>query len=769
MKIPRSGLRGLALKEAAPDLLRTINLVRAAVEAKINGGAGPGAERKWFEVEAIYEDRVVVSLDGRAWSYPYTVAEGAVSLQDPQEVIETYVPLKEGAPLESELRLVEAEGEPAGVAWDAVLIRAGVSLNHVYYPAAVLREAAPRFEGVRVCIKSDGEHIKGADRDIRGVVGWIEAPRFVEGAGADSGHVEGRLRLPGLPEHTRSLLVAAVKAGRQDVAGLSIDARGRGSLQMREGKRVKAASSIDKVDSLDLIVEPGAGGRLIRLVESAPFQPGDSTMLREKILRFVEAKAPAVYAKLNPETVSDEDLEAAYREAMKADLAPAPARVAAGGNAIAEAEERIRMIEARSLARGAIDASALPQPAKDRLQRTFASRERFVEADVTAAIAEERDYLARFVESGRVQMDAFPGVEVENRRTKIGEMLDAFFDPAHKDHRSVQSFRECYVEMTGDRRVTGRLQDCDQSRMRESMGFREAAMTTSTYAEVLGDSITRRMVADYRTPSQYDVWREIASVTSVNDFRTQHRTRWGGFGDLPAVAQGADYVDAAIPSDEEATYGIGKTGRLAIVTMEMIRNDDVGLIRQLPIKISRAAKRTLSKFVLDFIRTNPVIYDTLALFHATHGNLGSAALSAASWSAAQLAVKKQTEADSGDRLGIPLRNLLVPSDLEEAAHDLFKQRGTNQDQSFIQTLAPKIIPVWYWTDATDWAATCDKMDIPFIEVGFLDGNEEPELFVQDSPTVGSLFSADKITYKVRHIYGGAVVDFRGGYKAVVVG
>jgi len=41
--------------------------------------------------------------------------------------------------------------------------------------------------------------------------------------------------------------------------------------------------------------------------------------------------------------------------------------------------------------------------------------------------------------------------------------------------------------------------------------------------------------------------------------------------------------------------------------------------------------------------------------------------------------------------------------------------------------------------------------------------------VQDNPTVGSLFASDKITYKIRHIYGGAVTDFRGLYKAVVAG
>ena len=85
----------------------------------------------------------------------------------------------------------------------------------------------------------------------------------------------------------------------------------------------------------------------------------------------------------------------------------------------------------------------------------------------------------------------------------------------------------------------------------------------------------------------------------------------------------------------------------------------------------------------------------------------------------------------------------------------------------MQALTMNIIPVWYWTDANDWVTVADPADIPGVEVGFLDGKEEPELFVQDSPTSGSMFSADKLTYKVRHIYGGAVCDFRCATKAVV--
>ncbi|GBG03904.1 hypothetical protein AZSI13_32310 [Azospira sp. I13] len=769
---PPAGLRGIALREAAPDHMRVISIVRAALDAKINANKGPSAERKWFELEAVYGDKVVIAIDGKTWSYAYTLDGGMVTLEEPVEVMETFIPMKESTPLQ----MKEAEGQPAGVEFKAVIIRAGLSSSNVLYPETLLKEATPLFDGVRIYAMSDEEHIKGkGGRDVRKMVGWVKSPRFVEANGNEPARIEADIRLPGLPENTRALIVDAMAEGMTDLLGLSIDARGAGATRMLEGKRVKEAKSITQVDSVDLIVEPGAGGRLIRLVESAPTpnthqSQEDSDMnLREKMLRLVEAKNPQAYAKLNPETATDDEIELAYREALVLDASQQ--RQTATLDAVAQAEERIRMVEARAQARDAIAASTLPQPAKDRLQRDFAARERFVEADVATAINAEREYLARFVEGNRVRMDHFTDIQVGDRSVQIAGMLDAFFDPAHQDHRNVQSFRECYVEITGDRRVTGRLEDCDRSRMRESLGgrFAEAAMDSTTFALALGDSITRRMLADYRAQSQYDVWRLVANVVPLTDFRTQERTRWGGFGDLPAVAEGADYQDGGIPDDEAATYKAAKSGRLARVTMEMVRNDDVGLIRQIPTKLSRAAKRTLAKFVLDMMRANPTIYDGKALFHVDHGNLGTAALSSTAWSAARNAMMAQLEAGSNDRLGIPPKFLLVSAAQEEGAFELFKNRGTSNDQSFIQTQAPNIVPVWYWTDANDWVAMADKLDIPGIEVGFLDGNEEPEIFVQDNPSVGSLFANDSITYKIRHIYGGAVTDFRGAYKAVVAG
>ena len=495
--------------------------------------------------------------------------------------------------------------------------------------------------------------------------------------------------------------------------------------------------------------------------------------MKEKMLARIKALSPAIFAKINAATITDEELETRYSEAVaeaeSVRLTEAARATAAAGTGLTQAQvdEQIRMVEARAYVRTALATSKLPDAAQERVAAGFKDRASFKEADVDAAIKAERTYVARFSESGRVQVDGSGDIVVEDRSKKIALMLDAFFDPAHKDHRSAQSFKECYIEITGDRRITGRLVDMDMSRLREAVGeqFRESLDSTS-FAYVLGDSITRRLIADYNTPNQYDIWQPLVSRVPVTDFRTQHRTRFGGYGDLPAVAQGEPYANLSSPSDEEATYSISKRGGTEDVTLEMIANDDVGAIRLIPTKLGRAAKRTLAKFVLDFIRTNPTLYDAVAFFHATHGNLGSSALDATQLAAARLRMLKQTEAGSSDRLGIPPKNLIVPVDLQETAVNLFN-RNTNLDKTFVNAMTLNIIPVWYWTDTNDWAIGADPMDLPSIEIGFFNGSEEPEVFVQDNPTFGSVFTNDKITWKIRHIYGGQVVNYRGYDKSVV--
>lgn len=761
-QIPAAGLltpEAIRIAEAAAtEFSAVMGLVRDALAAKL------GVDRWMVSVLAMYPDRVIATRDSRAYAYPWSLAEdNTCTIGDPAEVTQQWQPVRMAeARANGEVFLEAKDGE--GLQWEVTLIRAGASINGNYYTDAVLREAAPLFDGVKVFAKADAEHIAGSAKDVRNIVGWVADPRFVEGAGADAGELRGTLHLVESAP-IRGPLVDAWKRGKRDLMGLSIDADAKARRRSSGGKTFREATQFTRIRSVDVIVEPSAGGAFVRLIEATQ----ESDPMRERLIAKIK-QAPKTAAKSGDlDALNDQQLEEAFTEAV-AEIAAATAKAdrADGPPATPITADDLRMVEARFNARGTIAASNLPQAAKDKLQADFAGRARFVEADVAAAIEAERSYLAKFVEAGHVNLPDFgSGARAEDRSVKIGEMLDGFFT----GKGAVLSLKECYIEVTGDRQVTGLLANCDRARLREAAGsitgehFSESVDTT-TFANVLGSSIARRMVEDYRQAVQYDTWRNIVTVESVTDFRTQELTRMGGYGNLPDVAQGGPYDALSSPGDEKATYALTKRGGTEDITLETIANDDARVVRAIPTRLALAARRTLYEFVFDFIRTNPTLYDSVVLFHATHGNLGSSALDATSWSAARLAMMKQTEAGSSKRLGIGPRILLVPQDLEETAYNLFV-RNTNNDPNFVQQQSVKIIPVSYWTDTNDWAAAADPREMPGIEIGFYQGREEPEIFVQDSPTVGSLFSHDKLTWKIRHIYSGQVHNYRPFYKAVV--
>lgn len=749
------------VREAAATEQRAVNALVMAAIRKVKPDV--------WDLIAMYPDRVVIAdNDRRQYAYPYTIDDNnQVTLGTPYEVVSQHVPASSAVPVrEAKNNDPPESGKAAGDLQGAVfiealqapegqkpsrylvrVIKAGTSLNNVTYPRDVLREATPLFNGARVFVKSDAEHIKGGGKDVRQLVGRLSDAKFVE---AGVGEIQAVLDVFESAE-VAPMLREAVERGMTDLFGLSIDASGKS----KQTGKFREATKLTKVASVDLIIEPGAGGQLIRFVEA---HHEEDTMLRSQMIKEIGARdAKRAEGLAN---ASDDDVLVAYREAVGT---PASGDRSTGGITQEQLIEHTRMIEARADARVAIAESKLPLPTQMRLNEHFREAASFTAADVEAAIKSEREYLGKIVDGAKVTgLGQF--IEAgDGRAEKMAAMLDDFFDPTKR----AMSFRECYVELTGDRQVTGLMQNVDVDRLREAAGgdkFREA-VSAATFSNILGDSITRAMIREYGALESYKDWQWMCDIVPVTDFRTQERTRLGGYGNLPAVAENGAYAALTSPGDEAASYAVTKRGGTETISMETIANDDVGLLRRIPRALATAAGRTLYEFVYAFLDSNAAIYDTVALFHASHNNLGTAALDATSIAAARLAMKKQTELTSTKRLGITMRHLVIPSDLEEAAYNLF-QRGTNNDATFVQSRVPTVHVVDHWTDANNWYAAADNASVPLIEMGFY-GSQDPELFVQDLPTQGSLFSNDQIKYKIRHIYSGAVRDYRGFYGAIV--
>ena len=136
------------------------------------------------------------------------------------------------------------------------------------------------------------------------------------------------------------------------------------------------------------------------------------------------------------------------------------------------------------------------------------------------------------------------------------------------------------------------------------------------------------------------------------------------------------------------------------------------------------------------------------------------------------------EKDSGERLGLlddpDVKPVIVgPIDIMETIRQIVEEEfyyATNDLTDKVPNpLAGKVkgATLSLLTDTADWGMILPPSVIDIVEMGYLNGKQEPEMFLADSPQSEQVFVADKIRYKIRHEYAGAVIDYRSAFKAEV--
>lgn len=726
----------------------------------------------------MFDDHFIYEEGGKHYSRAYSLVNDEVTLGEAVEVERQIDYIKVQAAVR--ISAAQKKGEATyGYKWRVRVVEFGTDVNGTHWTREPLVAALDIFEGAKVFMLSEAQHqekIHPYGKPPTEIVGWLSAAAIEhDGLYAD-------LNILTSANHLRDALVDSWERGNPDLLGLSVDLRGKAQNKTVGGKTVRYLTKVIAA-SVDVVYEPAAGGKFMRMAAARAGQKEDAMKL-EQLLAALKTARPQAYAgieaKIKDNTVTPEEVLGLLAAVPEMDMEALDTRIAASVKAAIKeltpakappadppADEdplkaagaildQARIVACGVSLKGALAATDLPEISKAKLGKLFEGMV-FEEATLTAAIVDEKEYVDKLTGSGQVSGSGDVRITQSDMEARAA-MLDDFFDG------KLHSFKAAYIHITGDKRVTGHLKAATRLR---------ASVESDTWAEVLGDSIHRRMVKDYNAKSANDDWRKIVTVVPAGDFRTNHVMRMGGYGDLPIVGEGGVYTELTTPGDEESTYAVAKRGGTEDITLEAIKNDNVGVIRKIPIKLSRSARRTLRKFVLDFLRTNSTIYDSKALFHTDHNNLGTVALASASLTTRRQAMLQQTEADSSEVLGIPPKFLVVPPELDKTAYDLISgprnSDFTPTAANFTRTLQLELIVVPEWTDATNWFLTADPDEIDTIEIAFLDGKEEPELFVQDMPGVGSMFTNDKLTWKIRQIYGGAVIDYRGMDGNVVAG
>ncbi len=749
---------------------------RAFSSAYPNGDDGP-----FNFVEEIYEDRILARLNEDTVRIPYErEADGAVTFGAVEKVkVSLAVSTVESMTAETAVSretfqpegdtILEALDEAEGRIWRVTMVRPGISKNGRRYRPEVLTEAAHLYEGVRSFDghRSKEERTKSA---VGEMTGWHDNVHA-----APDGSLVSDFHIAESREDIRQLFLTAWKNKRPDLIGFSHDVSAITENVIADGRRISDVKEIVEVHSVDVVADPSAGGQIERLVAS---RQEEIEMKLEDFLKALRSKELSTEQiaeayKDNPEW---EQIAEAVEAEVKTAKALAEATSAEGDDEEGDEEpERLTGIVHDLAVDRALEATALPDEAKTELRKALAT------ADTADAIAERvtetEGIWAAALAATPAQLPGQTNVAIgEDDAEKFQKALDGMIAGETIDKvPPFRSVKEAYARFSGRNPYQMGDEDFNRWILAESVGALPSAgaqrltesMTTGSWAEALGDSIRRKLIADYNM-DPLSSWRQIVSeIGNLPDFRTNRRVRIGGYDVLATVAEGATYTALTSPTDEEATFAATKKGGTEDYTLEMIANDDLGGLRRIPSSMARAAALTLYRLIWNTtIAGNATIYDSVALFDAAHNNTTAAALGEAGIQTLRTLMVRQTKAgETSGFVGLIPALLAVPPELFVEAFKLTESAVsvTSGDDATTPNAFKglRTIEVPTFTDADDWYLIADPRSVPTIEVGFYQGRQDPELLIQDQPAVGSVFTADKFTWKIRHIYGAAVLDFRG--------
>jgi hypothetical protein len=687
-------------------------------------------------------------------------------------------------------RLIAASEKPDaadyGYKWRVQVVEYGMGKDgRINWPRAVLSSAVPLYENAKVFALMDSQHQatqKPFGKSVREIVGWLKNA-------VDTGSgIEADFFILKSASWLRDALVDSHERGNPDLLGLSHDVSAKAVVKRgADGNSYKEPVEIVAVQ-VDVVYDPTNNGKFLRMA-AAVGQGGDDPMF-EKLMAALAKSHPDLHKEItdaitNKTLTEDQALEKIAASTIKAAggddknvtlvaaIVKGIKEIVVVDDKSAATLEAVNLVAAGITLKAELVESKLPDTVQTMIRTQF-EKKVFKAEDLRAAIVDAKKMVDDLTKSGNVigaggngRIEVARG-SVEKLQAAFDGMLGVKVDDKMKDIKPMKSLRAAYVEMTGDSEVRGYLEPEQAARL-------QAAYGSTSFSYVLGNTLYRRLTQDYREMADMGVSKLVGNnIRNARDFRALESIRVGYYGDLPDIdPEAEDYIDLAEVGDEEISYSINQKGGLITITRKMIINDDLRAVQKIVSRAPRAARRTLAKRCwTPFISNATYKGDSVAIFDATHGNLGATAYSIVTALAAKTAMAAQTEPDSGERLMLKPVTVAFPSELYgivKNVNDFNPQAVAIADgNSMFGFFRPEgLFENPFMTDASDWLMFADPNECEILELAFLNGQQEPEMFIADQNTVGQMFIADKIQYKIRHEYECEVVDYRGAYKAVV--
>jgi HK97 family phage prohead protease len=373
-----------------------------------------------------------------------------------------------------------------------------------------------------------------------------------------------------------------------------------------------------------------------------------------------------------------------------------------------------------------------------------------VEAVRSAALREMHQRSAPVSQMGAVvirENDDQPG-----RVAAMGEALYARVTPSHRPSDRARQ----YVGMTIPdlARECLRVAGVQTTGLSPNTVIERALHTTSDFPELMADTVGRTLRAAYTAaPSPL---RALARQRTAVDFRAMFSVGMsaGGFKLLPTNEAG-EFREGTITEGVES-FKIDTYGRIFSISRQALVNDRLGAFADLPRQLGQAAVALESDVIVSVLLANPILSDGLAVFHASHGNVGTpGAISLTTLSEARVLMRHQ-KGLGGELLNLRPAYLVVAVEQETLAEQVLTTIAATQPADVnplagrLQLVVDPRLPAgaWYVVSA----------DADALQFATLEGEDGPQVVTQQG------FDVDGVRIRVRHDFGAGWLDYRSWVK-----
>lgn len=323
----------------------------------------------------------------------------------------------------------------------------------------------------------------------------------------------------------------------------------------------------------------------------------------------------------------------------------------------------------------------------------------------------------------------------------------------------------------------------------------QEADTRFDFTSFLYGPVRQSMWGAYdRVDPQY---RKYARIENAPDFRQRRLRGLVGMSKPGYVGEYGEFKELRRGERPPATLVVDTYGGTYSMTRHLVINDESNeLLNTVPEQMGDSMGEFVAESVIALIESNPTAPDGNPFFADSRGNQLSGNEATAGLSEDTLAtgwsrMTKQRD-DNNRRITVAIESLVVgdprlelvglriASSTESGTRtndtaSNFFDKGTRAPLSG-KLAADAIVYDPYFNDVNDWYLFADPQRVPAFAVGFLNGQDRPQVFLKN-PEYRSVyggggqepytFQLQTIEWLVRIDFGAAPVDPRGAFRASV--